>query len=512
MTTDLNPPRILGLCASLRAGRWADGSAELVEQIRSIGSDDTLRAFLKEQSLAHFENFVNAGRSDGLPFDEIYANLKKEVGKRGLSNSEVALSAGLWAAHDLGCEIDWVSLVEHFPPSGGPVKLDELRARIEQADAIMLATPVYFGDRGSLASSLIELFREDPAFADAIREKVAVGVAVGAKRNGGQETTLIYQIVDLLNAGMMCVGNDSETTSQYGGTVLAGDVGTAWKDDYGLNTSMGAGRRIARVAWQMRKGAGTTVDGKLRVGFWILQDRDGYCADQVRKLAELSGNTIEAHVFDGSDADITRCIACDICPTEVGIDAEYRCIIKKKSDYFKNNHERLVGLDAIVPVGIAPRDRAGVRSKYQQFMERTRYLRRGDYLFTDLLTAPIVFEEVGANDALSIRMLTSTLRHHTVMSRPMMGYLWNGRLINRDELVEGWQAFLERARRLAAGRLIAAAEHAASVQYNPVGYVLSAAKDKEEETLRKRKAMAADRAERASREAEVRLTSSVVEP
>ena len=287
MTTDLNPPRILGLCASLRAGRWADGSAELVQQIRALDSNDALRAFLKEQSLAHFENFVNAGRSDGLPFDEIYANLKKEVGKRGLSNSEVALSAGLWAAHDLGCEIDWVSLVEHFPPSGGPVKLDDLRARIEQADAIMLATPVYFGDRGSLASSLIELFREDPAFADAIREKVAVGVAVGAKRNGGQETTLIYQIVDLLNAGMMCVGNDSETTSQYGGTVLAGDVGTAWKDEYGLNTSMGAGRRIARVAWQMRKGAGTTVDGKLRVGFWILQDRDGYCADQVRKLAEL---------------------------------------------------------------------------------------------------------------------------------------------------------------------------------------------------------------------------------
>ena len=65
MTTDLNPPRILGLCASLRAGRWADGSAELVQQIRALDSDDALRAFLKEQSLAHFENFVNAGRSDG---------------------------------------------------------------------------------------------------------------------------------------------------------------------------------------------------------------------------------------------------------------------------------------------------------------------------------------------------------------------------------------------------------------------------------------------------------------
>ncbi len=511
MTTEVDAPRVLGLCASLRAGRWADGTTELVRQIRGLADRDALMAFLEEQSLAHFENFVNAGRSEGLPFDELYANLKKEVGKRGLSNSEVALAAGLWAAHDLGCDIEWASLVEHFPPSGRPVKLDALRAQIERADAIMLATPVYFGDRGSLANSLLELFREDPEFTEVIREKVYVGIAVGAKRNGGQETTLIYQIVDMLNAGLMCVGNDSETTSQYGGTVLAGDVGTAWKDEYGLNTSMGAGRRIARVAWQMRKGAGSALDDRLRVGFWVLQDRDGYCVDQVRKLAELSGDTIEAHIFDGADADITRCIACDICPTEVGVDAEYRCIIKKKTDYFKNNHERLVGLDAIVPVGIAPRERAGVRSMYQQFMERTRYLRRGDYLFTDLLTAPIVFEEVGANDCLGIRMLTSTLRHHTVMSRPLTGYLWNGRLINRDELVEGWRAFVGRARRLAAGRLIAAAEHAATVQYNPVGYVLSAAKDKEAETLRRRQKMAEDRAERASREAEVRLTSSVVE-
>ena len=53
--------------------------------------------------------------------------------------------------------------------------------------------------------------------------------------------------MDMLNLGLLTVGNDSETTSQYGGTGLAGDIGTMPQDDYGLETAMGTGRRIARM-------------------------------------------------------------------------------------------------------------------------------------------------------------------------------------------------------------------------------------------------------------------------
>ena len=51
-----------------------------------------------------------------------------------------------------------------------------------------------------------------------------------AKRNGGQETTLVYQLIDMINLNMLGVGNDSASTSQYGGTVVAGDVGTMAKE------------------------------------------------------------------------------------------------------------------------------------------------------------------------------------------------------------------------------------------------------------------------------------------
>ena len=40
------------------------------------------------------------------------------------------------------------------------------------------------------------------------------GLAVGAKRNGGQETTLIFQMTDFLNMGAKVVGNGHDTTDR----------------------------------------------------------------------------------------------------------------------------------------------------------------------------------------------------------------------------------------------------------------------------------------------------------
>ena len=49
--------------------------------------------------------------------------------------------------------------------------------------------------------------------------------------------------------------------------------------------------------------------------------------------------------------------------------------------------------------------RAGLQSQYQEFIERTRYLRRGDYVFSDMLCAPLVLEELGVCDNMQIRMI-----------------------------------------------------------------------------------------------------------
>ena len=79
--------------------------------------------------------------------------------------------------------------------------------------------------------------------------------------------------MDFLRCNFLAVGNDAQTTAQYGGTGLAGDVGQMYKDSYGLDTSMGVGRRIASVIGKL--GLDRDLKGKLKVLFPILQDKNG---------------------------------------------------------------------------------------------------------------------------------------------------------------------------------------------------------------------------------------------
>ena len=266
--------KILGIAASLRNARYGAGGSSLIKQLQSYENEDNLRSFLSDQARVHLQQFVDSGRAEGLPFDQTYKRLRSLRGDQGLSNSEVALASALWSAWREGCEIEHLSLGEYFPATGVNRRTDELKSRLRDADGILLSTPVYFGDRGSLAQDLIDLIRDDQQLKEDLRDKLYAGIAVGAKRNGGQETTLIYQLFDMIRLGLLGVGNDSDTTSQYGGTGHAGDVGTMAADGYGLDTSSGTGRRIAKVAQILELGRAAEHQGPDRVLFWVLQDRD----------------------------------------------------------------------------------------------------------------------------------------------------------------------------------------------------------------------------------------------
>jgi len=498
-------PLVLGLSASLRNARSAAGARRLKGEIEALEDRAALDAYLAEQGQIHLDQFVAAGRKDRLPFDQIYRNLKKSGGQRGLSNSEISLVAALWGARQKGAEIDHVPLADHFPASGETVDLDTLKMALRRADAILLATPVYFGDRGSLAQRFIELLRADEDLHRDVRGKLYAGIAVGAKRNGGQETTLIYAMLDMINAGLLAVGNDSDTTSQYGGTVHAGDIGTAPKDKYGIDTSIGTGRRIANVATELKAARGATLDDRPRMDFWLLQDKDAVARGFVEQAMKGLAGQAETRALELTGGTIRPCIACDICPTHVGPDEEYRCIIHRRDDEVVKMHDALLWPDIIVPTMYSPRDRAGLDSVYQQFMERTRYLRRGDYVFTDRLVVPLVLTEIGAQENLDLRMMTSFVRHHTVINRPVIGYLHQGKLINSDEVADELKRAAQEGARLLAGRLVSASLRLAATQYHPVGYVLAAEKDKESSTMDAREKAAAERDARKIEEARARL-------
>jgi hypothetical protein len=269
---------------------------------------------------------------------------------------------------------------------------------------------------------------------------------------------------------------------------------------------MGTGRRVARLTQQLRAGHEADLADRLRLGFVIAQDRDHVVVDLVQDLCRPHLDVIDPVIFDVSEEEVVRCIACDICPTEVGPDHEYRCIITREDDFFRRMHGSLWDLDALVPSGLSARDPQGVNSRYQQFMERTRYLRRGDYVFTDLVTAPLVVHEVGAHDSLQLRMLTSTIRHHTVLARPVTAYLDNNVILNLDDVRTEFAGFIENARRVLVGRLATHNDGSGShVKYNPVGYVLSAEKEQDDEQLGARARSVRTRESRESNMAEKRL-------
>ncbi len=479
----------------------------MVAELREVPDEDALNAYLQAQAAIHLENFVDAGRKEGVPFDELYRNLKKNRGDRGLSNSEVMLAAALWSSLQIGGDIDHISLAEYFTESKERKNIDELKQKIKEADGILLSTPVYFGDRGSLSQSFINFLRNEKELAQDFSKKVYAGLAVGAKRNGGQETALIYQLLDMINIGFKGVGNDSETTSQYGGTGLAGDIGTMAKDAYGLETAMGTGRRISRVSRTLKESLGSKLKGKHKVAFWLLQDKDEVALNTIKQLVGDYNGQLEAKIIDFSSQNVIRCIACDICPTHIDVDQEYRCIIKSKNDDLMKIHEELLTADAIVPVAYSATDRERLQSNYQRLMERTRYFRRGDYVFSDLLTAPLVIDDIGSNENLSIRMMTSMIRHHTVMMKPMILYRYQGKVVNYDDVQLEFAEFNTQVRRLIVSKLLAYSSGVNHLRYNPVGYVLSAMKDSEDQKLMKRHQMIEDRIEKARIEVKERVTS-----
>jgi multimeric flavodoxin WrbA len=501
-------PTILSINASPRNGRWVKGIDELLSSIQKLNTNEDLMDFLKTEGKLHLDNFIEAVRKDGIPFDQLYKKLKTIAGGTGLCNSEIGNVAGLWGAFQLGSNIDHVALSQYFDSTGKKKNIDELKNKVLRADGLLMATPVYFGDRSSLASDFIEYLRQDPELSKSIVGKPMVGIAAGAKRNGGQETALIYQIVEMMNLGMLGLGNDTETSAQYGGTIVAGDVGMAADDMYGLGTSIGAGRRLARVAKLLKISEKKRLNDQKRVLFWILQDKDDTARKFVDNLVSINSGDVDVTILNLVDYEISRCMGCDICPTHVGTDSEYRCINKRKNDAFVNLHNKFADYDMIVPVAFSPKDRNGIKNVYQRFIERTRYLRRGDFMFSNILIMPLVFEEVGSYENLQTRMLTSLIRHHTVMLKPNVGFVHKGGLLNHQEVCETWRFSLEQAEKLTVGKLQQVSDDG-ELDYKPVGYILSVANDQEKSVEERRVIMRTDRNNRRLIDARNRLVGTV---
>ena len=149
---------------------------------------------------------------------------------------------------------------------------------------------------------MIEFINSDEEVCS-MRKILYAGLAVGAKRNGGQETTLIFQTLDFLNMGCKVIGNGHDTTAQYGGTIVAGDIGKAVKDDYGIKTALSTGKNIAEVLNNIdlnKDISGQELIKPHKCNIFILQDNEQEECTKVIKslLKNYKNKNINLNVFE----------------------------------------------------------------------------------------------------------------------------------------------------------------------------------------------------------------------
>jgi multimeric flavodoxin WrbA len=117
--------------------------------------------------------------------------------------------------------------------------------------AIVVGTPVYFGNMSSLCKAFLDhcmVFRQQSF---ALSGKVGGVVAVGAGRNGGQELTLQSVQASLMGQNMIVVG-DGRPTSHFGATLINTNDDIS-KDEFGVGTAKNLGRHIAEVALRLAR-------------------------------------------------------------------------------------------------------------------------------------------------------------------------------------------------------------------------------------------------------------------
>ena len=174
------------------------------------------------------------------------------------SNTEILIRKALESAENAGAETDLINLgLAEIEPciacdicksTGECAIYDDMRditRKLEDAEGLILGSPVYFGN----VTSQMKIFmdRSRPLRIDfKLRDKVAGAISVGAARNGGQETTISAMHEFLLIHDAIIVG-DGAPLAHYGGTGVGGVIGDTQHDEYGLETSINLGRRVAEL-------------------------------------------------------------------------------------------------------------------------------------------------------------------------------------------------------------------------------------------------------------------------
>ena len=343
-------------------------------------------------------------------YQTMYELIYELGSEKKISNTEGLLLASLFGARSKDIDIDVINLKDVFRST--KISKQELTKKLDRCSGIILGTPVYFGDRSSWFEKLIEHIRTNKIDT---KNKIFGMVTAGAKRNGGQETTLVFGLLDALNLGFNVVGN-GPPTSQFGGTGWAGDIGKIQDDNFGIDTSMGVGKRVKRYFEIISSKA--TSKKKLTIG--ILYSGFNKKGDiRIQDLIlNIQKSGVETKLIDIDRLKIKPCLACAKCPHT--LETDYGCIIK---DDMSEIRELFGGINGLILISRKGNDKIG---KYQLFLERTRFIRRSNFIMSDVPFGVYSIEDKLTGSQLSTRIFMSFLRHNVFVVSPLVQSIYDG--------------------------------------------------------------------------------------
>lgn len=152
--------------------------------------------------------------------------------------------------------------------AGAKLDQDAPIATVEELpdyDAIIIGTPTRYG---RMAAQMANFLDQTGGlwFQNALVGKVGSVFTSTASQHGGQETTLISTIVNLMHLGMTIVGTpytEKRLTlidevmggTPYGASTIAGGDGSRMPSDNEIEIAKSQGRHVASVAMALKKGS-----------------------------------------------------------------------------------------------------------------------------------------------------------------------------------------------------------------------------------------------------------------
>jgi len=122
----------------------------------------------------------------------------------------------------------------------------EILLKLENADGIIIGSPVYFGNVSSHISLMFERSLPARRHDFSLKNKVGGGIAVGGSKNGGQEFVL-RTITNFFTLHEMVAVGDSAPTAHFGGAGMGKNPGDAANDEEGIKTCRNLGKKVAEV-------------------------------------------------------------------------------------------------------------------------------------------------------------------------------------------------------------------------------------------------------------------------